>query len=259
MDSNLKGRFSYYSGHLKNSESLIGFDGIFSEEFLNIKPIFLCFTNRCGSNFFAESLASERKFNLGQEIYNFESLRDTILVNSQINSYQNYLQSIVTNDALGGYFVSKLAVAHIPILLKCGLGNWMSESGIFIHIQRSDKLRQAISLYIANKTNAWTSLQKSKNDWKIDFDRDEIEKNLINIQEQNDLFELFFAENGIESFTVNYEQFSFMPRHILNFIGNKIGEDITLRTENLRLAKQSSGLNEELRNMYLNGKNRHRD
>ena len=251
MNSNLESRFSKYSGHLKNSGSLVSFDGDFSAQFWKIRPIFLCFTNRCGSNFFAESLASSGKFNLGKEVYNFESIKNAISVNSQITNYQNYLQSVVINDARSGYFVSKLAVAHIPILLKCGLGRWMSDFGIFIHIQRSDKLRQAISLHIANETNAWTSLQKSEEDVRIEFDRDEIEKNILNIQEQNSLFELFFAENGIESFAVNYEQFSFMPRHVLNFIGNQIGEEIILKTENLRLAKQSSRLNENLRDLYV--------
>lgn len=251
MGNDLERRFSRYLGHLKNSESIIGFDGEFSEEFLKIRPIFLCFTNRSGSNFVAESLASDGNFNLGKEIYNFKYLQRTILADSKIISYQNYLQSIVTNDAMGGYFVSKLSVAHIPILLKCGLGRWMSERGIFIHIQRSDKLRQAISFYIANKTNIWSSMQKSIVDLKVDFDRKEIEENILNIQEQNNLFELFFAENCIEPFTLNYEQFSFMPQSMLNFIGNRIGENITLKTENLRLARQSGELNENLRNKYL--------
>jgi hypothetical protein len=59
------------NGHLRRPEKLFG---PIDRELENLPAqtsfVFLCFTNRCGSNFLAELLASSGKYNLTEELLN---------------------------------------------------------------------------------------------------------------------------------------------------------------------------------------------
>jgi LPS sulfotransferase NodH len=170
------------------------------------KIVFLCFTNRSGSNYLAELLGSTGQINVAGEFLNF----NTALLhigNNRLSSFYDYFIGLVDKQTVKGNFACKVAITQIVLLQQAGLLDELLPYSRFVMSERADLLGQAISLDIASRTGKWTSyMQPTGSVSETDFDRNRLEMIMRHISYEQQLFRLFFAINGFEHFQVNYEQ-----------------------------------------------------
>ena len=116
----------------------------------------------------------------------------------------------------------------------------------FIHIVRKDVVAQAVSLFIASKTNQWTSEQLGS-DVPIDYDKDALISILRSICFQNAAFESIFQLFGISPLVVYYEDFVESPHLWMERIGSFLGvNDLAYVSNTIRYNKQTDHRNDTL-------------
>ncbi len=213
-------------------------------DFSKLKGVyFLCFTNRCGSNFVAQALSSDGRLAQAGENINY----DTVIKQSKslgISSFPQYF-SWLANNSKGkmGIFGCKASVEQLLFLYNEGLLNQFPSPPKFIHITRSDTLSQAVSLYIASKTNKWTSEQKG-HESHIDYDAKTLLNIVKSICQQNAMFQAVFQLFGVTPMAINYEDFMNRPRKSLSEIGEFISiKDLEYKEEKIRYKKQADDKN----------------
>lgn len=218
----------------------------------NLKFVFLCFTNRSGSNYLAELLASGQVLPMAGENLNF----DTVIDHARqkfLRSFQEYFSFLVRHTQENGVVCIKIAPAHIELLGQSGIFDQIISRSRFILIERSDKLAQAISHLIAFQTGRFMStmsgLEQNK---KPDFDREKLDEIISNIANEYRDFSLFFARNGILPAHVIYEQMVADPAKSMSFVGSVLGlPGLEIKPDKMRLDRQAGSLNAEWREKYL--------
>jgi LPS sulfotransferase NodH len=118
--------------------------------------LFLLFTNRCGSNYLAQALASTGRFNEAGEFFN----ADVITFHAKqrgLRSFQEYFTLLPHLVASNGRLVAKLGPENIDILHEAGILRAVQSRSRFILLERQDRLGQAISRLIASQDLRWTS------------------------------------------------------------------------------------------------------
>ena len=168
--------------------------------------VFLCFTNRSGSNYLAELLGATKQINVGGEFLNFDTALLHIGTNG-LTSFYDYFIGLIDKHSVKGSFACKVAITQIALLQQAGLLDELMPYSRFVVSERADLLGQAISLEIASRTGKWTSyMQPTGSVSDADFDRNKLEMIIRHLSYEQQLFRLFFAINGLEHFQVNYEQ-----------------------------------------------------
>ena len=214
--------------------------------------LFLCFTNRSGSNFFAEVLASTGAINRADEFYNAGTVIDNSR-NHGLSSPQAFINYIVRRLSKNKIFVSKIAVEQIIVLTEIGLLDQVLPRSHFILLERSDKLAQAISLVLAEMTGSWSAQQAvSAGNTEPDFDRQRIENAIQYLTNQHKSFELFFAENGLVPLQITYERFRSEPQQHLNYVLTMLSlNSLSINPNSLMLTPQTTKQNSDWRHRYL--------
>ena len=192
----------------------------------DVKFIFLCFTNRSGSNYLAELLASSQHLPLAGENLNF----NTVIVHARqksLPSFQDYFSFLVRLTAGHGVVFLKVAPSHLEVLGRSGILDQVIHRSRFVVIERADKLAQAISHLIAFQTGRFTStVQNSAETAEPHFNREALERIINrNANEYRD-FSLFFGHNGIVQAQVIYEQLVHDPASVLAYVGDMLGVEI---------------------------------
>lgn len=218
------------------------------------KIVFLCFTNRSGSNYLAELLGATKRINIAGEFLNFDTALTHIRKNN-LDSLHDYFVGLADTLAVDGSFACKIAITQIALIKQAGLLDELMPHCKFVVSERADLLGQAISLEIASRTGKWTSYMPPTGAvTEADFNRTRLETIMRNIANEQRLFRLFFAANGLGYFQVNYEQLtSHTPtvmRMMCEWLGIEAPVDCFQRTETER---QSDALNETWRSLFLNG------
>src|ERR1700761_8861368 len=150
-----------YALHLNEIQRVTRLDGkIDLAKFDNTTFVFICFTNRCGSNFVAEAVASDGRLNVGEEFLNYDEVI-RVVKNQNLSTIQEYFSGVSLHNRKTSYFVSKVGIAHLNILHVSGIMADIVGRSKFIFIERSDKLDQAISHLIAEQTGIWASYGKA--------------------------------------------------------------------------------------------------
>lgn len=212
---------------------------------------FLCFTNRCGSNFFAQLLASSGQLNEAQESYGHEEVL-RVAANHGLRSFREYVSQVARSSAIEGRFVVKTSISHIVLLAKTGVLRDMLPRADFILLERIDKLAQAISLSIAEQTKQWASFVASAPSDPPKYEFDRIISLIHSTTRQMQAFDEFFALNGLVPTHVTYESISADPLFQAADVAQRLG----IRDANVDLSKvntkaQRSRLNDEWRSRFL--------
>lgn len=188
-----------------------------------LRFVFLCFTNRCGSNYLAELLASTAALNRAEEVFN----GDTIVAHVRaqgLSSLSAYLDFLCRRLGLGGRFLSKIGLEQLLMLTEAGLLDQIGDRAQFLLIERQDKLAQAISLLVAIQTQQWTSRHSRRmGDEALVYDRHILTQQQALIAQQNFGFYRFFASNGIVPKHIAYEQLVEAPGAMITDIGDWLG------------------------------------
>ena len=216
------------------------------------RKLFICFTNRCGSNYLAEILASTGNFNLAGEVFNF----DTVISHCKGHGHASldaYVVALIKSTSKNGNFAAKVSVAQLMFLNNAGILPTIFEGAHYLLLERADKLAQAISFHIAWQTRQWTSYMKSEVDHtKISFDGETISSMLEGIAQQYRLFDLFFSVHGIIPALMSYENLVERPlastQMALDGLG--FGRQV-FNLSNVRTEKQRNEVSARFKREYL--------
>ena len=222
------------------------------EHVRNTGKLFLCFTNRCGSNYLAEILASTGKFNLAGEFFNWDVVVGKARTNG-FHSLDEYVIDLVSSLAHSSGFISKISCDQLILLNDSGILDSVFPDAKYLVLERGDKLGQAISLQIASQTLQWTSYMESAiSPQDIKFDADAIGGIILGIAKQYQQFDLFFAATGKIPALVGYEALVASPETITQLALDMLGfghQEFALHK--VRTMMQRDMSNENFRRQYL--------
>src|ERR1700761_7283595 len=83
------------------------------------KIVFLCFTNRSGSNYLAEMLGSTKRVNVAGEFLNFNTALTHIEKNG-LSSFYDYFIGLADTLSVNGTFACKIAITQIALMQQAG-------------------------------------------------------------------------------------------------------------------------------------------
>ena len=219
-----------------------------------LRFIFIVYTNRSGSNFLADAIASSGKINFAGEFFN----RDVVIdhsIKEKFSDIEQYFEFLIRHIAKNSILCAKLSVHHLDILIASGIMDQILRYSTFVHITRDRVLEQAVSFDIARQTNRWTShsdVPAKESD--LEFSRDSIEAVIRSIEIQNIMIKRFMVDNKITPISISYEDLIDNPQKILWFIGGTLAmPGITYHKERIMHERQSNHINAAWIELYLNG------
>jgi LPS sulfotransferase NodH len=215
------------------------------------KHVFVCFTNRCGSNFVANALSSNGFLNTAGEFFNADTIIENCVAEN-LNSIPDFVNWLIDRAGKNGYLVSKIAIGHLEVLAKVGIIEQLLDISHFIMIERGDKLGQAISYDIARQTGKWTSnMVGAKKDNDLEYSGDRLMDIMNAISNQNREFSRFFGLNGIVPALINYEQFEEDPSYFIDYLSRFLGiSELSFVPEQVGIQKQAGRINRTWRDKY---------
>ena len=164
---------------------------------------------RCGSTFFCSELwrtgvlgAPAEYLNIGEG----RMLRDVMAKRLQAVSPDDYFARLLARrTSRNGIFGMKAHFHHFePALRWCPSMIKLLSPVTYIHLNRRDKLAQAVSMAKAMQTDAWTSMDGAA-ETTLRYDEGSIIRCLEDIQQQGLGWLRWFEINNITPYVVNYE------------------------------------------------------
>jgi LPS sulfotransferase NodH len=214
----------------------------------DLRTYILCFTNRCGSNFLAELIATNRSFGVAAEYLNAKGVL-AIAEKKSFVTLQQYLRWLVRRKtSLHNIFGLKLSYRQLFFLVKYGFVPRLFGEVRFIHMQRCDVLAQAVSLLIASQTNVWTSRQPEAAS-PVHYKERQIVNLMTEIRKANAMFQSFFDVYGIRPVCVSYEELVADPAVVASRALSELGfgglADLSVDPVAVPIRRQANRLNEE--------------
>jgi LPS sulfotransferase NodH len=214
--------------------------------------VFLCFTNRSGSNYLGDLLSFTGAFGYPQESLNADTVLPCCKA-EDITSFAGYFWNIVRRDAKHHRFIVKVAAEQVALLVASGVLDRISDRTDFLFVNRSDKLGQAISRGIAEQNERWAWDQPARiPDSELQFSAARIAEHIKHIGLHNIAFDRFFALNGIVPVSIEYEWMVRQPQQVIDEIGSRLG--IAMDPVDLSLIyfrRQANEINAEWRERFL--------
>jgi len=205
---------------------------------------FICFTNRSGSTLLAMTLAKSGVMGAPGEMFNPEPLTNARQKHG-ISSFKEYIDFKIRTTGKQGTFGAKVGIHQLAYLSKYGYLQRPISSPKFIYITRKDIVMQAVSLYIAWTTGAWTS---NKSPQKTpEYSMNGIAQQLKAIMTTQTQFETFFAAHQIKPLRISYEgieaELEKKSLQVCRFVGIPKARNITFAQPTLKV--QRTELNNE--------------
>ena len=158
-----------------------------------IRFVFICFTNRCGSNYLGDLLSSTGFFESADESLNADNVL-AFCRDRGIRSLPEYFAHVVRRDARNDTYIVKVAAEQIVLLIEAGILGQIVERSDFLLLNRVDKLAQAISRAIAEQNNRWAWDSPSKiPDGELVYSVERIAQHMYDITILNLSFDQFLA------------------------------------------------------------------
>jgi LPS sulfotransferase NodH len=215
--------------------------------------VFICYTNRCGSNLVAELIGSDGRYPVACEDLNRKAIVP-FAHSKRACSFGDYFTKLVEARAKNGVFLVKTLPAHLGLLGAYGILDQIIDRSHFILVERSDKLGQAISLAIALQTGAFTSRHKAKlTAEETAFSATGVTEALRFICQSHLLFDEFFGFNGLVPVHIVYEQLLADPQRVVGDAAASCGlAGLHVQLDGMRLQRQANAINSQWRDLYLN-------
>jgi LPS sulfotransferase NodH len=185
--------------------------------------LFICFTNRCGSNYLAQLIASTGVLNLAEEVFNAPTVQEHA-AREGLPSLHGYLGFLGRRLTMSGWLTAKLGIEQLVMLTEAGILDGIIERSRFILIERRDRVAQAVSRLVAVQNRQWTSRHTATiPDRALVYSREGIEAQVATIAFHNHAFYRFFASNGLAPKHLAYEAVMQSPQQHLSDIGAWLG------------------------------------
>jgi trehalose 2-sulfotransferase len=214
-------------------------------------------TPRSGSTFVTASLSQRLgKTARAMELFNKEFIgRKTDFApdkDAPVGSYIKYLMKNRSSGILG----IKVLYNQIEMFAKyCDFASLIAGSKI-VYLQRSNVVKQAISLYIATQTQQWTSSPNrpaAREVSQIDYSFSSISKAVARMELHNSRLRRFFLVNELQHLSITYEDFAKDPAaasdRVIDYLGLEKLE--TAPQAKKRYEKQATSMNEEFYNKFI--------
>jgi len=216
--------------------------------------LFLCFTNRCGSNYLAELLAAACHLSVPGELFNAETVLEHAhrLPAPSLRAYVAHLPHLV---GANGWITSKVGIDQVMMLVDAGILPALLPRAKFILLERRDRVAQAISRCIAAQNNSWTwQHPRSVPDSALRYSRAAICAELQRIELANYGFYSFFSSNGLTPLHLLHEDIVANPRQAAEAIGAFIGVPAHgFDPAQLRMERQANAVNAAWRKTFERG------
>jgi LPS sulfotransferase NodH len=216
--------------------------------------LFICFTNRCGSNYLAHLIASTGVLNVAEEVFNESTVRAHAM-EQDLASLGEYVNFLGRRLNMSGWLTAKLGIEQLIMLTEAGILDAIIGRSKFILIERQDRVAQAVSRVIAVQNRQWSSEQESViPDDALVYGRDAIDSHVALVAFHNQAFYRFFASNGLVPQHIAYEALLRAPQQHLSDIGAWLGFDrFTGDLGGLRIQRQESAVKRAWQARYLTG------
>lgn len=216
--------------------------------------LFLCFTNRCGSNYLGYLLASTGAFNEAGEFFN----SSVVLMHAAARGLQSlpeYFSALPTLVPHCGRIAAKASIDQLVMLADVGILDALRGRATYLLLERRDQLAQAISRTIAWQNDRWTTAQASDvPDSALVFDHAAIDLEMAMIDYDNAAFSLFFAVNDIVPVRITYEALVDDVGLAATTVGATMGlAGLLPRPDKVPISRQSNAINAAWRATYLAG------
>jgi trehalose 2-sulfotransferase len=216
--------------------------------------LFLCFTNRSGSNYLGNLLAAAGLSHNAEEYFNADLVIETC-TSHRLPSFQHYFSHVVRTRSRRGTFLTKVAAEQLALLAQSGILDQLLPVSRFIVIERSDKLAQAISLSIAEQTQQWAwYLPAVISQGELRYSQQRIAELIEVITEQEVATWRFFGLNGIVPLVINYDSLIQDPQTAVDRITAYMRlPRAVIDPSRIELRRQATALNELWRQRFLQG------
>ncbi len=214
--------------------------------------VFICFTNRCGSNFLGDLLAATGQLPRSGEFLN----APTVLNRSRaagITGFDFYCRLLHEKNAKAGRLVTKAGIEQLAMLARLGYFGTLFPNPHFIHIHRYDVLAQAVSYQFAFHTREWIAGQEKANaDDSAEYDRAKIAARIERVNLENAMIRQFLQANRLRCLPVQYEHLEAMPNQTVAMIAAWLGlGPAKIDRRRLKVARQVSDLKRQFYDRYL--------
>ena len=214
--------------------------------------VFICFTNRSGSNYLASLLATTGELPTGREIFNVKMVSNACQKRG-IASLDDYCRRQIRQQALKRRFAAKVGLAQLLTLARLGYLGTVFPNPHFIHIQRYDVIAQSVSFAIAMQNQAFNAEhQPVVKDEDLEYDHEQIARTMNSISSRNLAFQDFLLRNRLPTLPLLYEQLNDDPHasltRIMNWLGLAMPEDLASRKTT---QPQSSPLKDAWRHRFI--------
>jgi LPS sulfotransferase NodH len=211
---------------------------------LPARMLFLCFTNRCGSNYVAQLLASTGAFNEAGEFFN----APTVLEHAQALGLQSLAAYVAALPGLVSphqVLAAKAAPDQLVMLADSGILDWLGPRATYLLLERQDHLAQAISRVIASQNSAWSSFHAASiSSDALQYQRTAIEIELGKIAHANAAFYAFFAANSIAPLHTTYEAVLRRPQGLADELSERLQmRGLRIDPTAVTLRRQSGAVN----------------
>ena len=218
------------------------------------KPLFILFTNRCGSTYIGDLLRTTGQFNRAGEPLNWEM----VVARSEKHGYKSYAEYLLGFESKeysrNGRFALKASLGQYDFLRRTGLLDKMFPERHVIVAERADKISQAVSWVIAVQTLRWTS--KHKPDMtrhkSIEYDFESIRSYHDHASAEHRNIEAYLTLHDERYCRMLYEEVIEDPigqtAKAMRFLGL---ENAPAIPEKVLLSRQSDAVNEEFRRRFI--------
>ncbi len=222
----------------------------------------ICATPRSGSSMLCNLLASSKVMGNPREVLNVDSIlgfcnRHNLTDAESRIVIEKYLTSVVEKrSSQNGVFGMKLLFDQLEPFLEMQAIKLFLRQFKFIWLVRKDVVAQAVSMYIAQTTKEWTSLNEDENRKKeeksrrenLGYDEKKIDNCVKRLTRHNLRWLEFFSVNQIEYLQVEYENITRESnrecKKICNFCQVETNYQFSL--EDVKFKKQGNMINEKL-------------
>jgi trehalose 2-sulfotransferase len=218
----------------------------------DVDVLFLCFTNRCGSNYLAHLLATTGAFNEAGEFFN----APVVLMHEVprgLRSLPAYFSALPALVPHSGRIAAKASIDQLVMLADAGILDALRGRATYLLMERQDRLGQAISRVIAAQNLRWTTAHASDvPDSALVFDRAWITSELAEIAVANAAFSRFFSDNGIVPIRTTYEALLADARPVVGALAATMGlANLCPQPEKIAIHRQANAINAAWRGIYL--------
>jgi LPS sulfotransferase NodH len=217
--------------------------------------LFLCFTNRCGSNYLAHLLATTGAFNEAGEFFNAPTVLEHAGARGlrSLPAYVSVLPALVPHRRR---IAAKASIDQLVMLADAGILPGLGGRAHYLLLERQDRLGQAISRVIASQNGRWTTAHASDvPDSALRYDRAAIDAELGKIALGNAGFYLFFSANFIVPVHTTYEAVLADSAPVMAMLAAAMQlPKLVARPNKIRIKRQANAINAAWRNAYRDGR-----